>query len=168
VSAEAAASATEVAGHQWLWWTVGAVLLLTAAAAAIWRQRDALLAAWERRQAQRQASEAGCFTRLLDACRAGDAKVTYNALLRWLDCTHRGAESATIEDFLVYHPDADLRRQVEALQESILGRGTSWSGATLANALRRARRQPLRRRTTGDDAQLPALNPVWPTTSPPA
>jgi hypothetical protein len=143
-------------------------LLLAVAVAASWRKRDALLAAWERRQAQRQASEAGCFAHLLNACRVGDAKAAYNALLRWLECTHQGADSATIEDFLVHHPDADLRRQVEGLQESILGTAANWKGATLADALRRAHRRRLRRRTAADEARLPALNPRWPPTLPPA
>jgi hypothetical protein len=78
----------------------------------IWSKRGALLAARERRQAQRQASEVGCFARLLEACRVGDAKVAYNALLRWLDSAHRGPNSATIEDFLASIPDADLQLQV--------------------------------------------------------
>jgi hypothetical protein len=100
--------------------------------------------------------------------RVGDAKAAYNALLRWLECTHQGPDSATIEDFLVHHPDADLRRQVEGLQESILGTAANWKGATLADALRRAHRRRLRRRTAADEARLPALNPRWPPTLPPA
>jgi hypothetical protein len=167
-SVDAAAPSAEAAGRQWLWWTVGAVMLLAAAATVSWCKREALLAAWERRQALRQASEAGYFARLLDACRASNAKAAYNALLRWLDCTHDGADSATIGDFLGRHPDADLRRHVEALQESILGRTTDWNGAALAAALRRARRSHLRRRMTADEARLPALNPHGPPTSPSA
>jgi hypothetical protein len=157
-SIDVAAPAAEALGQQWLWWMVG-TLLLAVAVAASWRKREALLAAWKRRQAQRQASEAGCFAHLLNACRVGDAKAAYNALLRWLECTYQGPDSATIEDFLVRHPDADLRRQVEVLQESILGRATSWNGAVLADALRRTRRSHLQRRTTAEEARLPLLNP---------
>ena len=137
------------------------MLLLAAAVAATWRHGGALLAAWERRRAQRQESEAGLFARLLDACRASDVKATYNALLRWLDSTHHGPDAATIEDFLGHHPDADLRRQVEALQESFLGRATDWNGAALADALRRARRKDPHWRTTTHKARLPVLNPPW-------
>jgi hypothetical protein len=164
-NANAAAPTGEAQGRQWPWWTVGAVLL-AAAAAATWRKRDAVLAVWEHRQAQRQASEAGRFARLLDSCRVGDAKAAYNALLRWLESTHHGPDSPTIEDFLVRRADVDLRRQVDALQEAILGRATDWDGEALADALRRARRH-VQRGTTADTARLPALNPVWPPTPPP-
>jgi hypothetical protein len=69
------------------------------------------------------------------------------------------AASATIEDFLVHNPEADLRHQVEALQAFILGRGTHWNGQALADALRRARQQLMQRKTTADEVRLPALNP---------
>jgi hypothetical protein len=157
--ADAVASASKVAGRQWLWWTVGTVLLLTVAVATIWRRREMLLAPWELRQAKRYASETGSFARLLEACRAGNAKVAYNELLHWLESTHRGTDSATIEAFLVGHPDADLQLQVEALQEFILGRATHWNGPALADALRWACQQHIRQRTTKDKARLPALNP---------
>jgi hypothetical protein len=143
----------------YLGWFVGAVLLLAAAVAATWRQGGILLAAWERSRAQRQGSEVALFARVLDACRASDAKATYSALFRWLDSTHHGPDAATFEDFLGCHPDADLRRQVEALQGSFLSRATDWNGVALAHALRRARRKDLRWRTATDKARLPALNP---------
>ncbi len=156
---DAAATAGEASGRRWLGWTVGAVILL--AVAASWRKRDAFLAAWERRQAQRQASEAGRFAQLLDTCRAGDATVVYNALLRWLDSTYRGADSATIEDFLASPPDANLRRHMEALQGFILGRTTDWNGAALCDALRRAHQHHVQRRTAASEARLPGLNSPW-------
>jgi cytochrome c-type biogenesis protein CcmH/NrfG len=126
-----------------------------------WRRREAFLAVWERRQTQRQASEASYFARLLDACRTDNARLTYNALLRWLDSAHHGPDAATIEAFLARHPDTELRRQVEALQESIMGRATDWNGAVLADALRRVRRKQGHRNTTTVEARLPALNPPW-------
>jgi hypothetical protein len=158
-SLDAAASSAEGSGRQWLWWIVGAVLLLATAGAAGWRKRDVLLAAWQRRQAPRQASEAGLFAALLAACRAGDAKAAYTGLLRWLDSTHRGPDSATIKDFLALHPDADLRRQVDARQECFLGRATSWSGAALAQALQQAHRHHMQPRRRADGGRLPFLNP---------
>jgi hypothetical protein len=85
-----------VAPSRWRpWWVVGVGLVLAAGAAGCWRKRRTLRGAWEHRQAQRQASEAGCFAQVQKACRASDAVAAYNALLRWLDCTHHGPGSAT-------------------------------------------------------------------------
>jgi hypothetical protein len=160
-SADAATHDVEASVSPWLWRVGGLVLLLAAAGAAIWFKRDMLLAAWEHRRARRHASDARDFARLLDACRASDAKAAYNALLRWLDSTHHGPDAATIERFLASHPDAELRLHVEALQESMLGRGTPWDGAALADALRRARRQHVPQSPAGGEGRLPALNPPW-------
>jgi hypothetical protein len=41
--------------------------------------------------------------------------------LGWLDSAHHGPEAATLEAFPIQHPDAALVRQVEALQDTILG-----------------------------------------------
>jgi len=144
----------------WPWWTVGIVLVLAAGAGLCWRKRRAWRAAWERRQTQRQASEAGRFAQVHQACQAGDAVAAYNALLRWLDCTHSGPGSATLGvDLLAHSPDAELRRQVEALQAVVLQRNTNWNGMALAEALHRARRERQRRQAAAGDGQLPALNP---------
>src|SRR5262249_8152879 len=62
---------------------------------------------------------------------------------------------------IVPYPDIALRRQVEALQESALGRATSMDHTTLAVSLRRARRQHIHRKTTADAAWLPTLNLHW-------
>jgi hypothetical protein len=159
-STDATAPPEEVPERSGLWWALGAVLPFAAAMAVLWHKRRVLLAAWERRHVQRQASEAGLFAQLLDACRANDAKAAYNALLRWLDARHRGPDAATIEAFLISHPDTDLRRQVEMLQDSILGRATGWNGATLADALRRVRRQRADGSTAVGRGRLPPLNPV--------
>jgi hypothetical protein len=146
--------------RSWPWWSVGVVLLLAAGAGLCWRQRRAWRAAWERWQTQRQASEAEWFAHLHQACRAGDAVATYNALLRWLDCAHSGPGSATLaDDLLAHHPDADLRRQVEALQAVVLRRDTSWNGLALAAALHRVRRERRQRQAGAGDENLPALNP---------
>jgi hypothetical protein len=145
--------------RSWLWWILGAVLLLVAAIAGLWHKRRGLLAAWERRHMRRQAGEAGLFARLLDACHANDAKVPYNALLRWLDARHRGREAATVDAFLADHPDTGLRRQVDMLQEAVLGRDTPWDGVALADGLRQARRHDLLRSRHPEEARLPDLNP---------
>ena len=108
---------------------------------------------------RRQAGEAGLFAQLLDACHANAAKVAYNALLRWLDARHRGPDSATIDAFLADHPDTGLRRQVEMLQEAVLGRDTDWDGMALADGLRQARQQDLQRGRHPEDTRLPDLNP---------
>jgi hypothetical protein len=156
---EATVPAEEVPGRSWLWWTLGAVLPLVAAMVVLWHKRRALLAAWERRHMQRQASEAGLFAQLLDACRANNTKAAYNGLLRWLDARHHGPDAATIEAFLAHHPNTDLRRQVEMLQESVLGRDTHWDGVALADGLRQARRHDRRRRSHAEETRLPDLNP---------
>ena len=158
-NADAALAVDELPRWVWLWWIVGGLSLLAIAAAATYRARSALLAVWKRRRAQRHGSGAGLFARLLEACRAGDAKATYNALLRWLDSTHHGPDTATIEGFLAHYPDTELRRQVEALQESFLGRTADWDGAALANTLQRLRRKHPHWRTMTHEAQLPVLNP---------
>jgi hypothetical protein len=156
---DATSPAEEASGQSWLWWTLGAALLIAAAMAVLWYKRRGLLAAWAHRQMQRQASEAGLFAQLLDACRANDARAAYNGLLRWLDVRQRGPDAATIEAFLACHPNADLRRQVEMLQDSVLGRDTHWDGVVLSDALRQARRHDQRRRSHAEEAQLPDLNP---------
>jgi hypothetical protein len=150
-----------VAPSRWRpWWVVGAGLVLAAGAAVCWRNRRTVFAAWERWQTQYQASEAGCFSQLQQACRANDAVAAYNALLRWLDCTHHGSGSATLADDLLTEPaDADLRRNVEALQEVVLHRATNWHGTGLATALRRTRRARRRHKTAAAEKRLPALNP---------
>jgi hypothetical protein len=155
----ATAPAGEVSGRSWLRWTLGPALLITAAMAVLWHRRRVLLAAWERRRVQRQTSEAGLFAQLLDACRANDARAAYNGLLRWLDARHRGPDAATIEAFLARHPNPDLRRQVETLQESVLGREAHWDGVALADGLRQARRHEQRRSRHMGEARLPDLNP---------
>ena len=144
----------------WPWWAVGVVLVLAAGAGLCWRQRRAWYTAWERRQTRRQASEAGCFAHLHQACRAGDAVAAYNALLHWLDCTHSGPGSATLaDDLFAHHPSMDLRRHVEAFQAVVLQRDMSWNGLALAEALHRARREHQRRQAVAGDERLPALNP---------
>ena len=158
-SADTTAPASTTPGR-WLWWALAAVLLLIAAVAALWTKRRALLAVWERGRTPHQADEAGLFAQLLAACRANDAKAAYNALLHWLDARHHGPDAATIAGFLTRHPEAELRRQVEALQESVLGRATGWNGVTLADALRRVRRQMSDGVATVDREGLPPLNPV--------
>ena len=150
-----------VAPRRWRpWWIVGAGLVLLAGAMLCWCKRRTLLGAWERRQAQHQASEAGCFAQLQQACRADDAVAAYNALLRWLDCTHHGPGSATLaDDLLAGHTDADLQSNVEALQEAVLHRDPHWHGHGLATALRRRRRERQRHGTAAAEVRLPALNP---------
>ena len=146
-------------GWLWPWWIVAAVLLTSAAVATSWRYGGELLAAWERWQVRRHGSDASLWAHLLDACRASNAQATYNALLRWHDSTHQGPDAATIEDCVVRYSDPDLRHQVEALQESCLGRTPDWDGAALAEVLRRLRRKRQQWRTTTHGPRLPALNP---------
>jgi hypothetical protein len=158
-STDTTAPSATIRGRSWLWWTLGAVLLHVAVIAVFWHNRRALFAVWERRYTQRRAGEPGLFAQLLDACHDNDAKAAYNALLRWLDARHRGPDAATIDAFLARHPDTDLRRQVDMLQEAVLGRDTRWDGVALADGLRQARRQDLRRSRHTEEARLPDLNP---------
>jgi predicted CXXCH cytochrome family protein len=160
-SSEASAPVVDTPGRQWLWWILGAGILLAGTGVVCWWKRQALLMAWKHRQAAREASEPGQFAQLLHVCHADEAKQAYNALLRWPDATHRGPDSATLEDFLRYHPDPNLRRQVEALQQSILGRPADWKGPAWANALRRTDGKQLPRRIAPHKTQLPSLNPPW-------
>ena len=147
-------------GHWRSWWLVGAGLVLVAGAAVLWHKRRTVFGAWQRWQAQHQASEAGCFSQLQKACRTNDAVAAYNALLHWLDCTHHGPGSATLaDDLLADHADANLRRNVETLQEAVLRRAPNWDGTGLAAALHRRRRERQRHETAAAEEQLPALNP---------
>jgi hypothetical protein len=150
-----------VAASRWRpWWIVGVGLVLAAGTVGCWCKRRTLLGAWQCWQAQRQASEAGRFSQLQKACRAGDAVAAYNALLRWLDCTHHGPGAVTLaDDLLADHADADLRHNVAFLQEAVLHRATSWNGTGLAAALHRTRRERQRSDTAAAEVQLPALNP---------
>jgi hypothetical protein len=142
------------------WWIVGAGLVLAAGVAVCWRQRRTLLVAWERRQAQYQASEAGYFAQVQQACRADDAVAAYNALLHWLDCTHQGPGSATLtDDLLAEQAEADLRSNVEALQEAVLRCDLHWHGTGLTTALHRWRQERQRHETAAAEVRLPALNP---------
>jgi hypothetical protein len=134
--------------------------VLAAGAAVCWYKRRTVFGAWERWQAQHQASESGCFSQLQKACRANDTVAAYNALLRWLDCTHPGPGSATLmDDLLGDHANADLRRNVDALQEAVLRRAATWDGTGLAAALHRRRRERQRHETAAAEGRLPALNP---------
>ena len=150
-----------VAASRWRpWWIAGVGLVLAAGTVGCWCKRRTLLGAWQRWQAQHQASEAGRFSQLQKACRAGDAVAAYNALLRWLDCTHHGPGAVTLaDDLLADHADADLRHNVAFLQEAVLHRATSWNGTGLAAALHRTRRERQRSDTAAAEVQLPALNP---------
>jgi hypothetical protein len=154
-----ATAAALASGRSWLWWTAGAVLLVTAAMMALWRKRRALLAIWKRGHMRRLPSEADLFAELLDACRASDARAAYNGLLRWLDARQRGPDTATIEAFLARHPNTDLRWQVELLQKSSLRPEAHWDGMALADDLCEARRQDLRRSSRAKGVELPDLNP---------
>ena len=139
-------------------WTVGAVLLALAAVAGL-RWRGSVRAAWERRRARAEASEAGHFARLEQACHDGDAPRAFNALLAWLDVRRGGAGTVTLrDDLLASHGDDELRRQVTALEDVVLHRAMRWDGARLGAALRRARRDDRPVRAAGAPA-LPALNP---------
>jgi hypothetical protein len=150
-----------VAVNRWRpWWVVGVGLVLVTGAAVGWRQRHALLGAWQRWQAQHQVSEAGRFAQLQTACRAGDAVAAYNALLRWLDCIHHGPGTATLaDDLLTDDADADLRHNVAFLQDAVLRRATSWDGTGLAAALHRTRQKRQQRAPAMAAVRLPALNP---------
>jgi hypothetical protein len=150
-----------MAASRWRpWWPLGAGLVLVVGAAVCWRKRRMVCGIWERWQAQHQVSEAGCFSQLQKACRANDAVAAYNALLRWLECTHHGPGSATLTDDLLAEPaDADLRHNVETLQEAVLHRATHWHGTGLATALHKTRRARQRHATAAAEEQLPALNP---------
>jgi hypothetical protein len=152
----------EATSRQGVWWAIGTALLVAVVAAMVWHKRQALVATWERRRARREAGERDHFAELLAACQADHAKEAYNALLRWLDSTHRGPDVATIEDFLHHQQDEDLRQQVEALQESVLGRATSWNGVALAGALRRVHRKRAHVKVGPGRERLPPLNPSWP------
>jgi hypothetical protein len=149
-------------GRSWrqrLWWVFGAAALLVAAMTTLRYTRRARRAVWQRQHTQGQASEPRLFGQLLDACRARDTRTTYNALLRWLDVRQCGPDAATIEAFLASHPDASLRRQVEMLQDAVLGQQTAWDGAALADGLRQARRHDRQRGRRAAQPRLPDLNP---------
>jgi len=71
-----------------------------------------------------------------------------------------GPGSATLmDDLLGDHANADLRRNVEALQEAVLRRAATWDGTGLAAALHRRRRERQRHETAAAEGRLPALNP---------
>jgi hypothetical protein len=144
--------------RQWMWWIFGAAALLVVAMAMLWYTRRARLAAWERWHIQGQASEPGLFAQLLAACRAGDTRAAYNALLRWLDARQHGPNAATIGAFLASHPDSHLRRQIETLQDGVLGQEARWDGAALADSLRQARRHDRQWSRRAAQPRLPDLN----------
>jgi hypothetical protein len=151
---------TVAAAGRWQWWVAGAGLVLAAGVGVGWWKRRAILGVWERRSASRRASEAGYFAQLQQACRAGNAVSAYNALLRWLDATHRGPGSATLtDDLLAGHADADLRQHVASLQEAVLGQDPHWVGTGLAAALQRVRREHMRQGARAANVRLPDLNP---------
>ncbi len=80
--------------------------------------------------------------------------------LRWLDCTRSGPGSATlVDDLLPHHPNEDLQRHVEILQDAVLRRDTSWNDTALAEALHRVRRARRQREAPARDVRLLALNP---------
>lgn len=150
------------------WWLVGLGVVLALAAAVAWRRRDVLREAWRRRRARREAGEVGCFARFERACRAGDARAAYAALLRWLEARYTNGRPATVEDdLLARHPDEELRRQAAAFEEAMLQPATTWDGRGLAAAVRRVRHAE-RRAGRSAPEELPALNPRSPGPAPAA
>jgi hypothetical protein len=137
---------------------VTVVLVVAVARWLLWHGDDARRAAttWWRR---RQDSEVGRFEHLGKACRAGNAIATYTALNGWLESQRPDENVVTFErDLPGYATDAELRREVDALQEAALGRG-NWNSATLWAALRNARRLTHELAAAGHNP-LPPLNPV--------
>jgi hypothetical protein len=70
-----------------------------------------------------------------------------------------GAATATLrDDLLASREDGELRQQVTALEDVVLGRTARWDGARLAAALRRVCRDAQPHRAPGMPP-FPALNP---------
>jgi hypothetical protein len=97
------------------------------------------------------------FARLLQACRAGNAPDADRALTLWLDCLALPRTAIATET----STDAALAKELHGLQEALIGRRPSWSGAALASQLRDWRRHVARQdRRHLAAARLPELNPI--------
>jgi len=129
----------------WRTWTTFAVVL--ALLAWGWRRAWRLAraargraAAWREARAD---GEAARFARFTVAARSGDARVTMRELLRWLDVWADPRFPITLAAFAARVSDPELTSQLEALQTVAFAEAKpdSWSGAVLARAAARARKQ---------------------------
>lgn len=112
-------------------------------------------------------SEADLFKQFRRISASGDAVKTMQALIRWLDSSGHTGISGRLDLLVLRAGDADLDRQIQALETVLFSRkeinkGTgSWSAGGLYRAVKRARRklgQADIRLKAGEEG-LPALNP---------
>jgi hypothetical protein len=97
------------------------------------------------------------------ACRAGDARGAYAALLRWRGIVMRDAPAAGLAGAAISPEEAALRKEVNALAArnfSAVQADPGWDGSRLWRVFLRLRRR-LRwsAGTNGPQPQLPPLNP---------
>lgn len=122
------------------WLVPIATLLIILAIAWLMRRWPARVRSFlmARRAAQYE-SEGVYFERLDAACRANDPARSYAALAAWVRRTGAGS----IRDYVRTTADAELQRQVTALEYHLYSSGAplsaTWTGISLATALQRTR-----------------------------
>jgi len=146
-------------------WKLSGIALLVLAVAIIgllW-----LLRLKKQQSSSLEPSEAELFKQFHRASTSSDAAKTMRALMRWLDRSGLTGVSGRLDLLVLRAGDADLGRQVQALEtvlfspEEINKGAGSWSAGGLYRAVRRARRklgQADIRLKIGEEG-LPALNP---------
>jgi hypothetical protein len=127
---------------------------------------------WLLRSRKQQASslepsEADLFKQFHRATTSSDAAKTMQALMRWLDRSGLTGASGRLDLLVLRTGDADLGRQVQALEAVLFSPGEinksagSWSAGELYRAVKRARRKLGQAdiRLKAGEERLPALNP---------
>ncbi len=154
---EAATRTSSVAAGLWRW--AGVIFVFHVVGFFLsWRYRKPVTAWVLAYRARRAESEAAYFARLQRACRQGEARAAWNALMRWLEKINPSTEAATIAGFLRAHPEAELDKQLTLLQAAAIEGRTDWSGSDLLTPLRRVG-AGRRRASTSAKPALPDLNP---------
>lgn len=146
-----------------------AAILLAVVLALLWlarrygRRIGSSVASWRKRRAE---AEPAYFSKLRNACRAGDPKAAYAALSLWVERSGAGGPDCTIAAFSARCGDSALREQIAGLGSLLYSRDSgaaAWNGRQLCEGLERARRAM--KAAEGRDSgrgRLPDLNPRSP------
>ena len=142
------------------WWSIPILAFL---AALTWTCRHRLQTRWRYWRQERQESEVAFFHQCLKRARSNDAKATFNALMRWLDCMHQGRESPRLDTFLDQYGDNTARQEVSALIRAATSvERLTWNGGGISKAFQKARSRWLtaEQNLGATRSVLPALNPT--------
>ena len=141
-------------------WTMAISLSVVLLAGLGWFYRKAI-GQWLRvRQAEHEQSEAAIFARLKRACKNGNPTAAYQELLSWIEVQSNQSTVVSMDDFFKDYDQASLLSvELDAIQQAVIGRSTSWSGQILLHKLEGLRHQIRSVSEVQSKQILPPLNP---------